>query len=492
MNCVAFDLGGSGGKLFSGHFDGSRIALDEVHRFENGAIQLGQGLYWDFLSIWKNLCAGLQKAGRQGKFSSLGIDAFCNDFGFIDAQGRLMGPIHSYRDPRTIRCSEAIYQKTAPETLYRKTGNQTAPFSTLMQLAAMRIEGDDLLMDQADQMLFVPDLMAYYITGERLAEHTLCSVTQMRHADGSGWVEDILKAHNIPQRLFAPVIAPGMVSGKATKGFQAEWNVNGFDFVSVCEHDTASAFLALPGNEDRAIISSGTWAIVGCETESPIVSDYGFRFNFANEGSLPGHNRLLRNVMGTWIIQQLRTEYAAQGVYYDYGELVRLADESEPFAFLIDVDHDDFYSPGNMCEKIRKHCWARKGGQPETPGQLVRCICESLAIKYRYAIERLEKLAGRAFPAISIIGGGARDAMTCQMTASCCAKPVIAGPTDATALGNILVQLLAHGQIGSIEQGRELIANSFSFNEYTPKDHEAWNEVYQAFMEHFGLDTAEA
>ena len=492
MNCVAFDLGGSGGKLFRGHFDGSCLSLSEVHRFENGAIQLGQGLYWDFLSIWKNLCIGLQKAGREGSFSSLGIDAFCNDFGFIDAAGRLLGPIHSYRDPRTIRCSDAIYRKTASDMLYRETGNQTAPFSTLMQLSAMRIEGDDLLMDTADQLLFVPDLMAYYITGQRMAEHTLCSVTQMRRADGSAWSTGILNAHNIPHKLFAPVVDPGTVSGKATAQFQSDWNVGAFDFVSVCEHDTASAFLALPGNEDRAIISSGTWAIVGCETKEPVISDYGFRYNFANEGSLPGHNRLLRNVMGTWILQELRAEYAASGKMYDYGQLVELAAESEPFAFLIDVDHEDFYSPGNMREKIQKHCWARHSGIPETPGQLVRCICESLAIKYRYSIERLEKLAGRTFPAISIIGGGARDALTCLMTASVCGKPVIAGPTDATALGNILVQLLAHGEIASVEQGRDLIAKSFQFTEYAPSDCSVWDEIYQGFMDHFHLSSAEA
>lgn len=488
MNCVAFDLGGSGGKIFRGNFNGSKLTLNEIHRFENSTIQLGKGLYWDFLYIWKNLCFGLQKAQREGAFSSLGIDAFCNDFGFLDRQGRLMGPIHSYRDPRTIHCSAKIYAVTKPDFLYQRTGNQTAPFSTLMQLSTMRFEEDDLLLDHADQLLFVPDLMAYYITEERVAEHTLCSVTQMYNADGSGWNEDIMKAHRIPQKLFAPVVASGTLAGRASNAFCREWNLDAFDFISVCEHDTACAFLALPGNIDSAIISSGTWAIVGCETSKPIINDFGFRYNFANEGSVPGHNRLLRNVMGTWILQQLRADYAAEGKHYDYAQLISLASDAKPLAFLIDVDHDDFYSPGNMRQKIREHCWARNGGMPETVGEYVRCICESLAMKYRYVLKKLETLAGRTFPEICVVGGGAKDAFTCQLTACACERPVVTGPSDATALGNILVQLMCKGEISSVEQGRELLARSTSQTRFVPFDLSMWSEVYHQFARHFQLD----
>lgn len=485
MNCVAFDLGASSGKMFCGAFNGSQIALSEVHRFENGTLQLGQGLYWDFLNIWKNLCIGLQKAGKAGSFVSLGIDAYCNDYGFIDTEGRLMGPVHSYRDPRTLRCSEEIYRRTAPEILYRETGNQIAPFSTLMQLASMRIEKDDLLLEHADQLLFLPDLMAFYITGERHAEQTLCSVSQMYRADGSGWSDAILKAHNIPKRLFAPVAPSASHCGSASSHFRSEWNVQPFDYVSVCEHDTACAFLALPGEGDRAIISSGTWSIVGCETEKPVITEEGFRYNFANEGNLPGHNRLLRNVMGTWILQQLRADYARQGESYDYGQLIQVAQESEPFAFLIDVDDDAFYSPGQMLEKIRTHCWARNGGTPETVGQFARCVCESLALKYRVVIERMERVTGRSFPMVSIVGGGARDTLTCQMTASVCNRPVVAGPLNATALGNVLVQLMAHGEVSSVAQGREIVSNSFQYAEYEPEDASLWDEIYHQYAQHF-------
>lgn len=487
MNCVAFDLGGSGGKLFRSHFNGSILTLEEVHRFKNGSIQLGQGLYWDFLYIWENLCNGLQKASREGKLTSLGIDAFCNDFSFIDAKGRLMGPVRCYRDPRTIRCSDEIYAKTSPEMLYRITGNQKAPFNTLMQLSAMRLEDDAVLMDNAKQLLFVPDLMAYYITGEKIAEYTLCSVSQMYCADGSGWSEEIMSAHNIPRHLFAPVVTPGTLSGHSTASFEREWNVSGFDFVSVCEHDTASAFLALPGNENRVIISSGTWTIVGCETEKPVICEDGFRYNFANEGSIPGHNRLLRNVMGTWILQQLREDYALKGSYYDYSQLLDLASKSDPFAFLIDVDQYDFYSPGYMCEKILRNCWARKGGAPKTTGQQVRCILESLALKYRFVIDKLEKISGCIFPSICIIGGGTKDSLSCQMTASACGKPVLTGPSDATALGNILLQLYARGCISSIEQGRDLIANSFTFKQYQPEECTVWREIYEEYVQHFNI-----
>ena len=487
MKCIAFDLGGSGGKMFIGNFDGSIINLNEVHRFKNSAVQLGKGLYWDFLYIWKNMCIGLQKAGRNHNFSSLGIDSFCNDFGFVDKQGNLMNQIYSYRDPRTIRCETEIYNKTSPYFLYSKTGNQTAPFSTLMQLASMRIEGDDLLMDHAERLLFIPDLMAYYITNECIAEYTLCSVTQLYNANGQGWDEYILQSHNIPKKLFATVVPPGTFLGKTKSDFCHNLNIHPFDFFSVCEHDTASAFLALPGNRDRAIISSGTWSIVGCEINNPLICDYGFNYNFANEGSVQGHNRLSRNVMGRWILQELSAEYAALGENYDYDQLIKMVNESDAFEFLIDVDQSDFYLPGNMREKIQKHCWARNGGTPETVGQFVRCIYESLALKYRFVIEKMETLTDRSFSEISIIGGGAKDAITCQMTASACNKLVVAGPEDATALGNLLMQFIGYGEIGSIEQGRSILETSFSFIKYEPEDNKIWTEIYEQFLQYFNI-----
>lgn len=487
MDALAFDLGAGSGKLFRGHFDGEQLALETLHRFDNAAIPLGDGLYWDFTGIWNNLCKGLQIAGQAGEPASLGIDAFCNDFGLIDAAGRLMSPVRCYRDPRTLRCEDAIYRIVPKRELYEETGNQLAPFNTLMQLAAMRLEGDTLALDNAKALLFLPDLMAYFITGERMSEETLCSVSQMYRFDTGTWSGKLLRAYDVPSKLLMPIVKPGTVSGRATRQFCESWGIGGFSFVSVCEHDTASAFLALPGNSDRAIISSGTWALVGCESIAPVINDTGFTCNIANEGSLAGHHRLIRNVMGSWILQQLRAEYASVGEEYSFAQLENMATESEPFQFLIDVDDPAFYSPGGMREKICRSCYAQSGGVPQSPGEYARCISESLALKYRYAVEKLEALTGRCFSVISMLGGGSKDALTCRMTANACGRMLLAGPTDASAIGNILVQLLARGEINSINEGRELVMRSFPPVEYQPEQIAEWNDVYLRYVKHFDL-----
>ncbi len=487
MEYIAFDLGASSGKLFRGSFDGSHLALRAVHRFDNGAVSLGSGLYWDFLGIWQNLCLGLRKARREGAFHSFGIDTFSNDFSLIGPAGDLLLPMRCYRDRRTSRCADAVYRKMPPKALYRESGNQIAPFNTLMQLAAMREEGMGYLLERAHRLLFLPDLIAYYMTGEEIAERTVSSVSQMYDFRTGDWSTRILEAHGIPRALFGALTDPGTISGKAKADFQRQWATGGFDFVSVCEHDTASAFLAAPGGGEHAILSSGTWALVGCEQAGPIIDDFGFRHNIANEGSLPGHHRLLRNVMGSWILQELRREYQQDGEGYEFSEQAALAETCAPFSFLIDVDDPEFFAPGGMRQKIREKCWARRGGMPETRGEFIRCVCESLALKYRWALDMLETLTGRTFPAIDIIGGGAQDAFTCRLTADACRRPAIAGPADASAIGNILVQMIAHGEIRDVAEGREAIARSFPRAQYEPGDEARWRDAYGDFVRHFAF-----
>ncbi|MDR1539342.1 MAG: rhamnulokinase [Clostridiales bacterium] len=488
MDYLAFDLGASGGKLFRGVYNGSLLALSEVHRFYNTAVALGSGIYWDFLRIWQNLTIGLQKANREGVSRSFGVDSFSNDFSFIDKSGELLAPMRCYRDKRTARCAEAIYQKMTRRELYGESGNQIAPFNTLMQLAAMREERKDAVIDAAHRLLFLPDLIAYYITGETLAERTVSSVSQMYRFDTEDWSDTILDTFHLPRRLFGTLIDPGTISGKASRDFRGHLGIGGFNFVSVCEHDTASAFLALPNDGDRAIISSGTWSLVGCEVKNPIINDYGFRHNIANEGSFPGHHRLLLNVMGSWLLQELRADLQADGQDYNFVQLEALARESSEFAFLIDVDDVRFFSPGDVRRKIRETCFARNHALPETAGQFARCICESLALKYRWALDKLETLTGRKFPEISIIGGGSKDALICGMTADACSRLVVAGPWEASSLGNILAQLLAFGEIKNIAEGRELIDRSFSQCCYYPEQSERWEQIYMKFTEHFGLE----
>ncbi|GHU64517.1 carbohydrate kinase [Clostridia bacterium] len=469
MNYLAFDLGASSGKIVRARFDGNQLRLETVSRFENHQIRQEDGLYWDFPAIQSNMLSGIAKAAKSGPIDSFGIDTFCNDFSFIDASGKIMAPIHSYRDERTLRTAARSNRIMPPRKLYELTGNQRAPFNTLMQLAAMRIENKAAVLDEAAHFLFLPDLLAYGLTGEILTERTVSSVSQMYSFETKDWIDEILNAFRIPRALFGKLTDPGTISGRLSGRMSAELGAHPFDFVSVCEHDTASAFLASAGTADSLILSSGTWSVAGCENEKPIITDFGFENNIANEGSIKGCHRILKNVMGSWLLQELIADYRNDGVTYGYEDLTRAARQAKPEQWSIDVDDPIFFLPGDIRKKIRTQCLVRHDAAPETLGEFARVIEEGLALKYRMALEQLEELTGRHFAAISVIGGGTKDSLLCQLTANICGRPVLAGHAEATSLGNILVQMLAHGEIKNITEGRELIAGSFPIKTYDPK-----------------------
>jgi sugar (pentulose or hexulose) kinase len=484
VNLLAFDLGGSGGKLLQGRFDGERIGLSEIARFENRPVRLGGGLYWDMIGICRFLLESLQKASALSEIHSLGIDSFSNDFGLLDRAGELLSPVRCYRDERTVRHSGYIYSRISPRRLYEITGNQNARFNTLMQLGAIRGAGQGWLLDNADKCLFVPDLLTFFLTGEKTAEYTIASVSQLFSFERRDFSEELLGLLRLRRELFGPVSMPGAGIGTITETLAREQGLSRFKVVSICEHDTASAYIASPLNrKDRVIISSGTWSLMGCELEAPLLCEEGFRHNFANEGSYPGHHRFLRNVMGSWIIQEIMADYHAKGRNYSYADMEREAETAAPFAFFINVDDDMFFSPGGMPDKIRQVCRERYGKAPEEPGPLLRCVYESLAMKYRYTLDLLKRITGRTFSIINIVGGGARDSLLCRFTADACNCPVAAGPQEATALGNLLVQLVAAGELSSIEQGRAMMAVSFPPLQYEPLNAGLWEAQYQRFLE---------
>jgi sugar (pentulose or hexulose) kinase len=481
---LAFDLGGSGGKLLRGLFDGERISLSEIIKFENRPVQIGGGLYWNMIGIYRSLLEGLQKASSLSEIYSLGIDSFSNDFGLVDRTGELLSPVRCYRDDRTVRYADYIYGRVSPRRLYEITGNQNARFNTLMQLGALRGAGQGWLLDHADTCLFVPDLLAFFLTGERTAEYTVASVSQLFSFDRQDFSEELLELLQVRRNLFGPLSMPGTGVGTVTERLVREQELSRFKVVSVCEHDTASAYIASPlDRRDRIIISSGTWSLMGCELEAPLVCEEGFRHNLANEGGYPGYHRFLRNVMGSWIIQEIRADYRAGGRDYSYADMEREAEAAAPFAFFIDVDDDRFFSPGGMIDRIRRSCLEHYGRAPEEPGPLLRCVYESLAMKYRYTLELLERVTGRKFPVINIVGGGASDGLLCRFTADACNCPVAAGPREATALGNLLVQLVAAGELSSVEQGRAMIAASFPPLLYEPRNAGLWEAEYRRFLE---------
>ena len=489
MNIIAFDLGGSGGKLFLGQYDEGKLKLTTVHRFAHSATELNGNLYWDLLRIHQELCEGIKEAVRltDDDIEALGIDTYCNDFALVSPEGELVTQMHSYRDSRTIRKREQIYHIMSPDELYAVNGNQNAPFNTLMQIGAMVLSQQRYLLEN-NKMLFLPDLLIYFLSGKMFHEYTLASVSQMFDYAKKDWCRKILESYGIPDTLFSEIVYPGTINCQTSDETNKRLHTKGFPIVTVCEHDTASAFLASVYEKECAIISCGTWALIGTETKEPIITEYGFRYNIANEGGFDGHHRILKNVMGTWLIQELCADLRSRGEEYSYAELEKESSKAEAFAYLIDVDDELFYTPGNMIKKLQDKCKSYYGKQPERPGEFARCIYESLALKYRWCLEKLHHLTGVEFRYVNLLGGGAQSGLMCQFTANATGLAVAAGPVEATALGNMIVQLAALKKITSIEEGRRIIRNSFDIREYRPEMTAEWDKQYNEFKEMFHLE----
>ncbi len=475
MNFLAFDLGGSSGKLSLASVENGKIHLEKVHAFSNRPVASDGCLYWDISGIYQELLQGIQKAVRLtgDEVDGIAFDSFCNDFVLLSADGRVLAPVFSYRDERTARWQNHTYEIMTPKELYRINGNQIALFNTLLQLDAMRQEGMGALLDQADRLLFISDYFIRKLTGISVTEYTTASVTQMYDYAKDDWSEKILSEFGIRKDLFAPIVKPGTIVGNTTERFCQEIGTKGFSVATVCQHDTASAFLASVGTGDHAIISTGTWCLVGVEADAPLITTEGFAVNLANEGGYPGHHRLLRNVMGTWILQEVIREEKENGRTYTFEELDRLAEcKREKIIFKdriwFDVDDEAFYHPGDMVRKVKEACHKTCGKEPQDIGELVCVIYFSLAVKYRYTVEVLEQLTGRTLPVINMIGGGSKSKLMCQITADVCQRELIAGPADATTCGNVLVQMLAHGLIKTVEEGRQMIRNSIPVLTYLP------------------------
>ena len=487
INVLAFDLGGSSGKIIEGQFDGERINLSELIKFEHSPIPMGDGLYWEIAGIYRQLINGIRKAS--GNVLSLGIDSFSNDFGFIDKNGDLLTPVRCYRDGRTLRYADYVYGKISKRRLYELTGNQNALFSTLMQLGAMQAAGQDWIFENAHKLLFTPDLLSYFLGAEAVAEYTVSSVSQLYSYSENTFSSEILDTFNIRRELFGTLVMSGTVTGKLRDSICREEGLTPFKLVSVCEHDTASAYLASPlDRRDAIIISSGTWALMGCELDQPLINEEAYKYNIANEGSYPGHHRFLKNVMGSWIIQELRAEYRAKGIKYSYTELENYAKTASPFSWFIDVDDNAFFSPGNMKGKIQESCKKNYGSAPNEIGEIVRCVYESLAMKYRRNLEILEEVTGTTFNVINILGGASENSVMCRFTADACNRPVASGPQEAAVLGNMLVQLLSAGKIASISEGRSIIAASYPPIWYEVENPSGWDEAYGHYSAIFPLD----
>lgn len=479
---LAFDFGASSGRAIIGHFDGENIRLEEVHRFSNDPVNVGGTLYWDVLRLFFEIKQGLTKAKLAGGFDSIGIDTWGVDFGLIDKYGCLLeNPVH-YRDARTSGLVEEVFETIPKDELYSRTGIQFMELNTLFQLYSLKKYRPHIL-ERADKMLFMPDLFAYMLTGNMQTEYSIATTSQMVDIKTHTWAGDLLDRLGIPSNILTDIVPSGTPNGKLSKSVCDELGLEPVDVISVCGHDTQSAITAVPSQSDSfAFLSSGTWSLFGTELCEPIVNDTSLRINITNEGGYGNKTGLLKNIIGLWLIQESRRQWKREGKDYSYADLERLALDAEPFKCFIDPDAPEFTPPGDLPGRVREFC--RRTGQyvPETVGEIMRCIYESLAMKYRLTFSMIKECTGKDFPVIHVIGGGTKDTLLCQMTANSCGVPVKAGPIEATVLGNIAVQLLSSGDISDIGKAREIVARSENLREYAPTDTEKWQSAYDKFL----------
>ena len=484
---LAADLGAESGRLVLGRFEGERMTFEEVHRFPNVPVRLQDGLHWDVLRILGEIKDGIARAAKDGEqIESLGVDAWGVDFGLLDRDGSLISNPYHYRDPRTEGMQERAFGRMPKEEIYETTGVQFMPINTLYQLLAME---DSPLLQAAQTLLLIPDLIGYWLTGERACESTAASTTQLCDARSGGWARELLEGMGLPGHIFGEIVPPGTRLGRLLPEVAEETGAKeGLPVTAVASHDTASAVVAVPAENDNfAYISSGTWSLVGVELPETAIAPEGMRANFTNEGGFGGTTRFLKNVMGLWLLQECRRTWAREGQERSYEELARLAEEAPAAGPLVDPDHPLFLSPGDMPSRIRRFCGATGQEGPDEPGAMTRCVLESLALKYRWALERAEEITGVRAEIVHVVGGGVRNELLCQLTADATRRLVRTGPVEATALGNLMVQAYAAGRLSSLGEIRESVRRSVEVRDYEPRGEEdGWHEAsekLQSIME---------
>jgi rhamnulokinase len=480
---LAFDLGAESGRALMAGFDGERLALDVVHRFPNGAVQTLDTLHWDVLRLHSEMLAGMRKAAAEhGGVASVGVDTWGVDFALIGRGGTLLGYPRHYRDPHTEEAMEAAFAVVPRAEVFRQTGIQFMRFNTLYQLLALQRAGSPLLA-AAETMLFIPDLFHYWFTGIKVNEYTDASTSQMIDPHTRRWAVDLVRQFGLPERILGTLVQPGTVLGPLRPSVASAAGVSPIPVIAPATHDTAAAVAAVPAaGEAWAYISSGTWSLMGVETRQPLTDERALAVNFTNEGGVDGTIRLLKNIMGLWLIQECRRSWERAGKTYSYEELMRLAEAAPPFASIVNPDDAAFMLPSSMPAAIADCC--KKTGQPapSEPGAVVRCALEALALRYRWVLEQLEALTGKRLDTIHVVGGGSQNTLLNQLTADACNRPVVAGPVEATALGNVLVQMLGLGLLKSLSDGRAVVRRSFDVRTFEPRQPQAWDGPYQRFL----------
>ena len=480
---LAVDLGASSGRVMLGSFDGEKISVEELHRFSNDPVILGKTMYWDFLRLFHEIKQGLIKSKTYGKIDSISVDTWGVDFSILDEEGNLLeNPVH-YRDARVTGMLEKSFESIDKDRFYQITGNQFMEINTVFQLLYLSLNRKRQL-DLADSLLMMPDLFNYYLSGEKCCEYSAASTTQLLDAVRKEWSGEVIEKLQLPGRLLQKIVPSGTPVGMLRPEICEELGGEPMKVVAGAGHDTQCALAAVPtGERDFIFISCGTWSLFGTELDTPIINEKSTRFNITNEGGVGGKISFLKNIIGLWLIQESRRQWMREGKEFSFGELEKLAASEEPFRSLIDPDAPEFAPSGNVPRRIREFC--KRTGQPvpETEGQLVRCINESLALKYRMVLEEIKECTGKEYPVIHMVGGGTQSALLCQLTADACKCPVYAGPIEATVYGNIAIQLMAEGVIGSLEEIRSVIKASEDIRRFEPQKPDEWEAVYRKYRE---------
>ncbi|NLK87088.1 MAG: rhamnulokinase [Clostridiaceae bacterium] len=488
-NVLAFDAGGGSTRMLQIGFSGSRLDIRQIARYNNGPVIMGKSLYWDILGIWRGLISGLQEVCAGGsEIASLGIDTWGNDFVLLDKKGYMIENPYSHRDNRTAGLVEEVNSRLGGMELYSRNGIQQVRMNSMYQMYHLA-KDRPYILEMADKVLFLPDLLAYHLTGEQYNEYTMATISQLYSYEMSDWDQGLMEMLGIPRRIFSSIVMPGTEIGRVMPSLSAEAGIDQLRLTAVGSHDTGSAVAAVPELDGPVLyISSGTWSIVGTETDTPVINAEAYRLNYSNEGGVNDRIRLLKNVMGLWIMQEIRRKLTVDGRRYTFSELSSLAEAAEPFSAFIDPDDEAFYEPSDMPETVREYCIRTGQKAPEDTGSIVRIVLESLAFKYRYVIEGLERITGNKYERIHIVGGGSQNALLNAFTANCCSRPVYAGPSEATALGNGLVQLISLGELSDYTQARSIIRSSFPPEIFPPHGSERWDEQYHRFIRVTGLE----
>lgn len=482
-NFLAFDLGATSGRSVLGTLQDGKIEIRELTRFPNSIVELHGKFYWNLLGLYEHLKEGLTACAREDITpDSIGIDTWGVDIVPIGKDGSILGMPRAYRDPYTDGAQEQFFEIVPREEVYDKTGIQFMNFNTLFQIFAAVKEGYTPIIE-AKQLLFMPDALSYMLTGKAICEYTIASTSQILNPRTVKLEASLLKAAGVNSDIFPAINLPGSIIGSLTDALAEETRIGKVDVVAVAGHDTASAVAAVPAENERfAYLSSGTWSLMGIETKQPIINEESFRHNFTNEGGVDGTTRFLKNICGMWILEQCRKEWEREGKNYSYPEIVEMAQSAEPFVTFINPDDATFANPHSMLKAINNFC-VRTGQQvPQNDTQIIRTIFESLALRYREVLEILESMAPFAIDVLHIIGGGSKNRLLNQFTANAIGKRVLAGPSEATAIGNIMMQAVGAGAVSSLAEARRIIRASIETEEFLPQDVEKWNEAFNRFQ----------